>query len=149
MVVNIYHPLVRLFPPTWQHHHLMIVSTIVSIIQWQLSMIAREQYGKANLRRDASLLRCTLRSRARFSFQLRQQLLRFLLRQPSPYHLLGQAHVFGHIPSSLRLFEHRRLRRKEHLKSLPSRGLFCYCYLSVDLAQWRHQSSTALCVQHP
>src|SRR5262245_4744319 len=61
----------------------------------------------------------------------------------------GRPHVFGHIPSSLRSFEHRRLRRKEHLKSLPSRGQFCYCYLSVDLAQWRHQSSTALCVQHP
>jgi hypothetical protein len=28
---------------------------------------------------------------------------------------------FGHIPSSLRLFEHRQLRRKAHLKSRPSR----------------------------
>src|SRR5262249_256821 len=55
----------------------------------------------------------------------------------------------GHIPSSLRLFEHRRLRRKAHLKSLPSRGRFCYCHLSVGLAQWRAQSSTALCVQRP
>src|SRR6516225_921285 len=43
----------------------------------------------------------------------------------------------GHIPSSLRLFEHRRLRHKAHLQSLPSRARFCYCYLSVGLAQWR------------
>ena len=56
MVVTIYQGLMKLFPPTWQHHHLMIASTIASIIQWQLSMIAREQYGKANPRRDASLL---------------------------------------------------------------------------------------------
>jgi hypothetical protein len=56
MVVTIYHQLVRLFPPTWQHHHLMIASTIASIIQWQLSLTARDQYGKANLRPDASLL---------------------------------------------------------------------------------------------
>src|SRR5215831_9948034 len=62
MVVTIYHPLVRLFLPTWQHHHLMIVSIIVSIIRWQLSLTARDQYGKANLRLDASLLQCTLRS---------------------------------------------------------------------------------------
>ncbi len=56
MVVTIYHQLVRLFPPTWQHHRLMNSSTIASIIQWQLSLTARDQYGKANLRLDASLL---------------------------------------------------------------------------------------------
>src|SRR6516162_4334192 len=44
---------------------------------------------------------------------------------------------FGHIPSSLRLFEHRQLRRKAHLLSRPSRGRFCYCYQSVGLAHWR------------
>jgi hypothetical protein len=43
---------------------LMIASTIVAIIQWQKSMIlsVENQHGKANLRLDASLLRCTLRS---------------------------------------------------------------------------------------
>ena len=55
----------------------------------------------------------------------------------------------GHIPSSLRSFEHRQLRRKAHLKSLPSRGRFCYCYRSAGLAHWLAQSSNALCVQHP
>jgi hypothetical protein len=33
MVVTIYQELTKLFPPTWQHHHLMIVSTVVPIIQ--------------------------------------------------------------------------------------------------------------------
>src|SRR5262245_28078322 len=47
-----------------------------------------DQYMKTNLRLDASLLRCTLRSRARPSFQLRQQPLRFLLRQSASHHLL-------------------------------------------------------------
>src|SRR5215467_1709954 len=61
MVVTIYHQPVRLFLPRWQHHHLMIASTIASIIQWQLSLIARDQYGKANLKPGASLLQCTLR----------------------------------------------------------------------------------------
>src|SRR5262249_22198433 len=61
MVVTIYHPLVRLFPPTWQHHHLMIASTTAPIIQWQLSLIASEvQYAIANPRLDASLLHLTL-----------------------------------------------------------------------------------------
>jgi hypothetical protein len=48
----------KLFPPTWQHHRLMIASTIVSIIQWQKSMIlsGENQHGKANPRLDASLL---------------------------------------------------------------------------------------------
>jgi len=32
MVVTIYNQLVRLFQPTWQHHHLMIASIIVPII---------------------------------------------------------------------------------------------------------------------
>src|SRR5262245_42694241 len=62
MVVTIYHQPVRLFLPRWQHHHLMIASTIASIIQWQLSLTARGQYGKANLKAGASLLQCTLRN---------------------------------------------------------------------------------------
>src|SRR5262245_10654399 len=45
----------------------------------------------------------------------------------------GRPHGFGHIPSSLRSFEHIRQRRKAHLKSLPSKGRFCYCHLSVGL----------------
>jgi hypothetical protein len=57
MVVTIYHEVVKLFPPTWQHHRPMIASTIVSIIQWQMIMIAWViQYGKANPRLDAFLL---------------------------------------------------------------------------------------------
>jgi hypothetical protein len=62
MVVTIYQELVKLFPPTWQHHHLMIASIIVSIIRWQASLTARDQYGQANPKLDASLLQCTLRS---------------------------------------------------------------------------------------
>src|SRR5262249_26160379 len=39
-------------------HRLMIASTVVPIIQWQMSMIlsGENQHGKANLRLDASLL---------------------------------------------------------------------------------------------
>jgi len=66
------------------------------------------------------------------SVEPRQQPLRFALRQPASDHRLGRPHVFGHIPSSLS-FEHRRLRRKAHLQSRPSRGRFCYCYQSVEL----------------
>ena len=63
MVVTIYQGLMKLFPPTWQHHRLMIASTVVPIIQWQMSLIPGEdQHGKTNPRRDASLLPCTLRS---------------------------------------------------------------------------------------
>jgi len=36
MVTTIYQKLMKLFPPTWQHHRLMIVSTIVII--WQMSL---------------------------------------------------------------------------------------------------------------
>src|SRR5262249_19107422 len=61
MAVTIYHGLTKLSPPTWQHHHLTIASTIVSIIQlWKIPTVS--QYGKAHLRPDASLLRCTLPS---------------------------------------------------------------------------------------
>jgi hypothetical protein len=57
MEITIYQTLMKLFPPTWQHPRLMIVSTIVSIIQWQTIMIAWViQYGKANPRLDASSL---------------------------------------------------------------------------------------------
>src|SRR5947208_15043460 len=63
MAVTIYHKLVKLSPPTWQHDRPMIASTIVLIIQWQMIMIAWViQYGKANPRLDASLLQCILRS---------------------------------------------------------------------------------------
>src|SRR5262249_13464080 len=89
MVITIYQRLMKLFPPTWQRHRLMTASTITSIIQcFQLSLIGMDQYGKANARLDASLLQCTLRSRALPSFKPRQQPLRFLLRYPSPNHLL-------------------------------------------------------------
>ena len=33
MVITIYQGLMKLFPQTWQHHCLMIASTIVPIIQ--------------------------------------------------------------------------------------------------------------------
>jgi hypothetical protein len=58
MVITIYQQVMKLFPPTWQHHRLMIASIIVPIIQWQKSMIlsGENQHGKANLRLDASLL---------------------------------------------------------------------------------------------
>jgi hypothetical protein len=55
MVITVYQRLMKLFLPTWQHHHLMIASTIASIIQWQMSLILT-QYGKARPRLDASLL---------------------------------------------------------------------------------------------
>ena len=35
MVTTIYQKLMKLFPPTWQHLHLMIVSTIVIIQRFQ------------------------------------------------------------------------------------------------------------------
>jgi len=57
MVITIYQGLMKLFPQTWQHHRLMIASTVVPIIQWQMSLIPGvDQSGKANPRRDASLL---------------------------------------------------------------------------------------------
>jgi hypothetical protein len=56
MAGTIYQRMMKLLPPTWQDHRLMIASTIVSIIQWQMSLIdGVDQYGKANLRPDASL----------------------------------------------------------------------------------------------
>src|SRR5262249_51619593 len=55
--------LVRSFRPKWQHHHLTIASTIVSIIQcFQCSSTGLDQYLKARPRLDASLLQCVLRS---------------------------------------------------------------------------------------
>jgi len=63
MVITIYQRVMKLFQPTWRHHRLTIASTIVSIIQWQMTMhLGVIQYGKTNPRPDASLLRCTLRS---------------------------------------------------------------------------------------
>src|SRR5215468_5657173 len=63
MVITFYQKLLRLFPPRWQHHHLMIASIIAFIIHWQSRLIPGvDQYGKAHLRLDASLLRCTRRS---------------------------------------------------------------------------------------
>src|SRR5947199_1470399 len=67
MEIIICQKLTKLFPPTWQRHRLMIASTIVSIIQcfqWQMSLTAMDQCGKAHPRPDASLLQCTLRSYA-------------------------------------------------------------------------------------
>src|SRR6516162_2533566 len=66
MVITIYQGLMELFAQTWQHHRLMIASIVVPIIQWQKSMIlsGENQHGKTNPRLDASLLQCTLRSRA-------------------------------------------------------------------------------------
>ena len=62
MVITTCQRAMKLFPPTWQHHHLMIASTIVPIIQWQLIFfLGVDQYTKANLRLDASLPPCTLR----------------------------------------------------------------------------------------
>jgi hypothetical protein len=56
-VITIYQRLMKLFPPTWQHHHLMIAFTIVSIIHGRLSLtLGMGKYGKAKLRPDASLL---------------------------------------------------------------------------------------------
>jgi hypothetical protein len=53
MAVTIYQRLVKLFLPTWQRHHLMIASTIVSIIRQQLTLTL----GLAtHPRLDASLL---------------------------------------------------------------------------------------------
>ena len=58
MVITIYQGLVKLFPPTWQHHHPMIASTIVPIIQcFQCSSTGLDRYLKAQPRLDASLLR--------------------------------------------------------------------------------------------
>src|SRR5438445_6482865 len=67
MVVTICRQLTKLFPPTWQHHHLMIASTIVPIVQHYMSltpMVKQYGNGKANLRPDASLLQCAPRKRA-------------------------------------------------------------------------------------
>src|SRR6516225_12407679 len=60
---------VKLFPPTWQHHHLMIASTVVPIPIWLQSRMSLTagQHGKAYQKRDASLLRCTLRSHCPYS----------------------------------------------------------------------------------
>jgi len=61
MAVTIYQGVMKPFPPTWQHHRLMIASTIVLITQCQMNgLIAGvHHYLKANLRLDvdASLLR--------------------------------------------------------------------------------------------
>src|SRR6516162_7786681 len=66
-----------------------IVSIIVSIIKCILGLIPGViHYGTPHPRLDASLLRCTLPSRALHAFQLRQQPLRFLLRRPASDHRL-------------------------------------------------------------
>jgi hypothetical protein len=56
MAITIYQKLVKSFPPTWQHHRLIVASIIVFII------LLPTVNGKANPRLDASLLQCTLRS---------------------------------------------------------------------------------------
>src|SRR5262249_39713373 len=65
MEITIYRELMKLFPPTWRHHHLMIVFTVVSIIkcfQQQMRLIGVNRDGTANPRLDASLFQCALRS---------------------------------------------------------------------------------------
>jgi hypothetical protein len=54
MAVTFYQELARLFPQTWQCHHLIVASIIVSIIQPGMS-------GK-DPKLDASSLQCTLSS---------------------------------------------------------------------------------------
>ena len=54
MAVTFYQELARLFPQTWQCHHLIVASIIVSIIQSGMS-------GK-DPKLDASSLQCTLSS---------------------------------------------------------------------------------------
>src|SRR5215472_15124095 len=39
MVITIYQKVMRLFPPRWQHHRLMIASTVAPLIQYQVSLI--------------------------------------------------------------------------------------------------------------
>jgi len=56
MAVTICQQLVKLFRPTWQRHHLMIASIIVTIILQPMTLIHTVRYGKANPRLDASLL---------------------------------------------------------------------------------------------
>jgi len=56
-VITICQRLMKQFLRIWQHHRLMIASTIVSIIHEQVrGILGMEKYGKANLRLDASLL---------------------------------------------------------------------------------------------
>jgi hypothetical protein len=57
MAVTIYQRLVKLFLLTLQRHHLMIASTIVSIIKcFQCSLTGLDQYLKAHPGLDVSLL---------------------------------------------------------------------------------------------
>jgi hypothetical protein len=47
MVDTIYQRVTKLFRPTWQHHHLMIASTIVLIIRSILGLTpGADQYGR-------------------------------------------------------------------------------------------------------
>jgi hypothetical protein len=62
MAITIYRRLMKLFPPIWQHHRLMIVSTIVSIPHGQMPLIPPLGHGTTNPKLDAFLLQCTLRS---------------------------------------------------------------------------------------
>src|SRR5215472_9098606 len=66
MVVTIYQRLMKLFPPTWRHHHPMIASIIVSFIRYQARlMLGVIHHWEANPRLDVSLLQCTLRNVAK------------------------------------------------------------------------------------
>src|SRR5262249_10217671 len=57
MAITTYPEVMKSFLPNWRHHHPMIASTIVPIL-----IPGVDQYGRANPRLDASLLRCTLRN---------------------------------------------------------------------------------------
>jgi hypothetical protein len=62
MAITIYRRLMKLFLPIWQHHHLMIVSIIVSILHGQMLLIPPLGHGTTNPKLDASLLQCILRN---------------------------------------------------------------------------------------
>ena len=50
MEITIYQKVMRLFPPTWRHHHQTSVSTIaLLLIQKSMDLILGVQYGVTNL----------------------------------------------------------------------------------------------------
>src|SRR5262245_49468365 len=61
MAITIYHRLKKSSLRIWQHHHLMIVSTIAPILHGHMQLIPTLDHGKASPKLDAFLLQCTLR----------------------------------------------------------------------------------------